>query len=265
MLFLQRHLYHLVDPSPWPIVGAFGALNLTMGGVLYMHSYIYGGYICTFGLLLVLYTMVVWWRDVVREATFEGHHTSAVQMGLRYGMLLFILSEVFFFVSFFWSFFDASLTPNVEVGSVWPPRGIEPFNPWEVPLLNTMILLLSGATLTWTHNAVLRGKRSQAIISLFLTIFLGISFTVLQGMEYLEAPFNISDGAYGSNFYMATGFHGIHVIIGTVFLSVCFIRLLKSHFTRTHHFGLEAAAFYWHFVDVVWLFLFVSIYWWGGV
>lgn len=264
MLFTQRHLYHLVDSSPWPIVGAIGALNLTMGGVLYMHSYSYGGWVCALGFLIVIYTMFVWWRDVVREATFEGHHTSIVQLGLKYGMVLFILTEVMFFVSFFWAFFDSSLSPNVEVGAVWPPMGIQPFNSWEVPLLNTLILLLSGVTITWAHHAILAARRSQAILGLFFTIFLGVLFTGLQGMEYLEAPFNISDGIYGSNFFMATGFHGLHVIIGTIFLCVCFVRLVKYHFTRTHHFGFEAAAFYWHFVDVVWLFLFVSIYWWGG-
>lgn len=262
--FIQRHLFHLVDPSPWPIVGAFGALNLTLGGVLYMHSYEYGGIICFLGLLIVLYTMFVWWRDVVREATFEGHHTSSVQLGLRYGMLLFILSEVAFFVAFFWAFFDSSLSPNVEVGGIWPPVGISTFSPWEVPLLNTMVLLLSGVTITWAHHAMLASRRSQAILGLSLTVLLGVLFTGLQGMEYVEAPFNISDGIYGSNFFMATGFHGFHVLIGTLFLSVCLVRLFRYHFTSTHHFGFEAAAYYWHFVDVVWLFLFVSIYWWGG-
>ena len=208
-------------------------------------------------------TAAYWWRDVIREATFEGHHTSVVQTGLRYGMILFIVSEVMFFSGFFWAFFHSALAPTVEIGSIWPPEGIHPFNPWDVPLLNTIILLASGATVTWAHHAITTGLRYQAIYALVLTLLLAVIFTSLQAFEYLEASFNISDGIYGSTFYMATGFHGFHVIIGTTFLAVCLVRLINYHFTTTHHFGFEAAAWYWHFVDVVWLFLFVSIYWWG--
>lgn len=261
---VQRHPYHLVDPSPWPLIGSISALLLTTGGVMYMHSYIGGGYLLSFGLLMVIYTMFVWWRDVIREATFEGHHTSVVQVGLRYGVALFITSEVMFFFAFFWAFFHASLAPTVELGAIWPPKGIDVLNPWEVPLLNTAILLLSGASVTWAHHAIVAGNRSQAIYGLQMTIMLAVLFTALQGMEYVESTFKISDGVYGSTFFMATGFHGLHVIIGTIFLTVCLIRLIKYHFTRQHHFGFEAAAWYWHFVDVVWLFLFVSIYWWGS-
>jgi len=261
----QRHLYHLVDASPWPIVGAFGAFTLTSGGVMYMHSYLFGGYVALFGLTIVLFTMFVWWRDVIREATFEGHHTSLVQLGLKYGMILFILSEVAFFLAFFWAFFTSSLSPNIEIGSVWPPIGIVSFNPWEVPFLNTIILLLSGVTITWAHHAIISGNRSQSIYGLFLTVFLGVIFSGLQVYEYIEASFNISDGIYGSTFFMATGFHGFHVLIGSLFLIVCLIRLVKYHFTKTHHIGFEAAAWYWHFVDVVWLFLFTTVYWWGGL
>jgi len=261
---VQRHPYHLVDPSPWPLIGSISALLLTTGGVMYMHSYIGGGYLLSFGLLMVIYTMFVWWRDVIREATFEGHHTSVVQVGLRYGVALFITSEVMFFFAFFWAFFNASLAPTIELGAIWPPKGIDILNPWEVPLLNTAILLLSGASVTWAHHAIVAGNRSQAIYGLQMTIVLAIIFTALQGMEYAESTFKISDGVYGSTFFMATGFHGAHVIIGTLFLTVCLVRLIKYHFTRQHHFGFEAAAWYWHFVDVVWLFLFVSIYWWGS-
>lgn len=261
---VQRHPYHLVDPSPWPLIGSISALLLTTGGVMYMHSYVGGGYLLSFGILMVIYTMFVWWRDVIREATFEGHHTSVVQVGLRYGVALFITSEVMFFFAFFWAFFSASLAPTVELGAIWPPKGIDILNPWEVPLLNTAILLLSGVTVTWAHHSIVSGKRNDAIYSLVLTVVLAAIFTALQGMEYAESTFKISDGIYGSTFFMATGFHGFHVIIGTLFLGVCLIRLIKYHFTRQHHFGFEAAAWYWHFVDVVWLFLFVSIYWWGS-
>lgn len=261
---IQRHPYHLVDPSPWPLIASVSVLLLTMGGVMYMHSYIGGGYLLSLGFLMVLYTMFVWWRDVIREATFEGHHTSVVQVGLRYGMLLFIVSEVMFFVAFFWAFFHSSISPTVELGAVWPPKGITILNPWEVPLLNTAILLLSGATITWAHHSIIAGRRNQAIYGLVFTILLAFFFTALQGMEYVEATFKISDGIYGTTFFMATGFHGFHVIVGTLFITVCLIRLIKYHFTRQHHFGFEAASWYWHFVDVVWLFLFISIYWWGS-
>lgn len=264
MKFSQRHLFHLVDVSPWPIVGAFSALTLTLGFALYMHSFSFGSYIALLGLFLVLFTMFVWWRDVVREATYEGNHTSVVQIGIKYGVLVFIATEVMFFIAFFWGYFHASLSPVIEIGSIWPPKGITPFNPWEVPFLNTIILLLSGVTITWSHHAIIESNRKQAILGLELTVLLGAIFTALQVYEYIEAPFNISDGIYGTTFFMATGFHGAHVLIGSIFLFVCLIRLIKYHFTSTHHVGFEAAAWYWHFVDVVWLFLFTTVYWWGG-
>ena len=261
---IQKHPFHLVDPSPWPIFASLSAFVSTVGGVMYMHGYNGGNGMLSLGFLMILYSMFVWWRDVVREATFEGHHTSFVQLGLRYGMILFIVSEVMFFVAFFWAFFHSSLAPTVEIGAVWPPKGIEVLNPWEIPFLNTVILLSSGAAVTWAHHAIIIGDRKQAMYGLITTVLLAILFTSFQVMEYLEAPFTISDSVYGSTFFLATGFHGFHVFVGTVFLTVCLLRLMNFHFTKNHHFGFEAAAWYWHFVDVVWLFLFVSIYWWGG-
>lgn len=260
----QRHPYHLVDPSPWPLVASFGAFGLTFGGVLYMHGYVGGDFLMPFGLTTVLLSMFGWWRDIIREATFEGQHTAVVQAGIKMGFILFIVSEVMFFVGFFWAFFDASITPVADIGGVWPPDGIEILDPFAIPLLNTIILLSSGATVTWAHHAILAGDKRNAIIGLLLTIVLAIFFTALQVFEYINAPFTISDGIYGSTFFMATGFHGFHVFIGTVFLTVCLVRIMLNHFTREHHFGFEAAAWYWHFVDVVWLFLYVSIYWWGS-
>nr|AJF36655.1 cytochrome c oxidase subunit 1 and subunit 3 fusion protein [Gefionella okellyi] len=259
-----KHPFHLVNVSPWPLLGAISALLLTFGGVMYMHFYKYGSELLLLGLFLWLYVMFVWWRDIIRESTYEGFHTNIVQTGLRYGMILFITTEIMFFFAFFWAFFASSLSPSIEIGSIWPPKFINVFNPWEVPLLNTLISLLSGITITWTHHAILANNRKESIISLIITILLGGFFTCLQIVEYIEATFCISDGIYGSTFYMATGFHGFHVFIGTTFLIVCLIRLIYYHFTFKHHFGFEAAAWYWHFVDVVWLFLFVSIYWWGG-
>jgi cytochrome c oxidase subunit 3 len=260
----QRHPYHLVDPSPWPLVASFGAFSATMGGVMYFHGYIGGGFSLSLGIFMIVFTMFVWWRDIVREATFEGWHTAMVQLGMRYGMILFIVSEIMFFFAFFWAFFHSSLCPTHEIGSVWPPTGINVLSAWEVPLLNTIILLTSGASCTWAHHAIVLGDRKGAIYSLILTLILAVAFTGLQGFEYVNATFGISDSVYGSTFYMATGFHGFHVVIGTTFLAVCLIRLVKYHFSREHHFGFEAAAWYWHFVDVVWLFLFVAVYWWGG-
>ena len=259
----QRHLYHLVDPSPWPLVASISAFSLTTGAVMYFHSYAYGGYITIFGFLLILATMFFWWRDVIREATFEGHHTKVVQKGLAIGVGLFIVSEVMFFFAFFWAFFSSSLAPTIDLGSSWPAEGIHPLDPWFAPYANTVILLSSGAAVTWAHNAVITGRRYQTIIALMITIVLAGVFTLLQYMEYLESSFDITDGVYGSSFYLATGFHGLHVIIGTIFLSVCLYRAYKYHYTPTHHLGFEAAAWYCHFVDVVWLFLFLDIYWWG--
>jgi cytochrome c oxidase subunit 3 len=265
MKYIQKHPFHLVDPSPWPIFAAAGAFTSTFGGVAFMHGFQGGSLTLTLGILMILYSMLVWWRDIIREGTFEGHHTSVVQLGLRYGMLLFIVSEIMFFFAFFWAFFHSSLAPTIEIGAVWPPKGVDVLNPWEVPFLNTVILLSSGAAVTWAHHAILAGERQQSIMGLSITIFLAILFTGFQAAEYIEAPFTIADSIYGSCFFIATGFHGFHVFVGTIFLIVCLFRQIQDHFTKKHHFGFEAAAWYWHFVDVVWLFLFIAIYWWGGL
>lgn len=255
------HPYHLVDPSPWPYVMGCGAFLTTVGAVIYFHySQLF---LLSLGVILIASCMFSWLKDVVREATFQGRHTKVAVLGLKIGFLLFIISEVLFFFSFFWAFFHSSLSPSVEIGVTWPPVGIDPLNPFSVPLLNTAVLLSSGATVTWAHHSIVSGQRSEAIQGLALTVILGAMFTALQAMEYVEAPFCIADSVYGTTFFVATGFHGLHVIIGTIFLCICLIRLSLSHFTRSHHFGFEAASWYWHFVDIVWLFLYVCIYWWG--
>jgi cytochrome c oxidase subunit III len=258
----QKHPYHLVDPSPWPIIGAIGAGITTVGGVLFMHDVT--PWVLPVGFIVLLLTMALWWRDVVKEATFQGHHTPVVQLGMRYGMLLFIASEVMFFAAFFWAFFDASLFPKEATGGHWPPTGVLPFDPMALPLLNTLILLTSGVTVTWAHHALREGDRAGMLQGLALTILLGASFTGIQAYEYAHAAFGFREGIYPTTFFMATGFHGFHVIIGTTFLIVCWFRAWKGHFKPDHHFGFEAAAWYWHFVDVVWLFLFVCVYIWGG-
>ena len=259
-----KHPYHLVDPSPWPALGAFGALLAFGGAVMFMHNYAGGTWIMLTGMGLILLTMFLWWRDVIREAEYEGYHTPVVALGHRYGMALFIASEVMFFVAFFWAFFNASLFPTEVVGGVWPPKGVKVFDAFDLPFLNTLILLTSGVTVTWAHHALREGNRRDVVRGLALTILLGISFTCVQAWEYSHAPFSFKGGIYPSTFFMATGFHGFHVIIGTTFLTVCFFRALSGHFKPDHHVGFEAAAWYWHFVDVVWLFLFTCVYWWGG-
>ena len=260
----NTHAFHLVDPSPWPIVAASSAFMLTFGGVLFMHGYEGGAFLWRFGFLMILFVMFVWWRDIIREGTIEGQHTEAVQAGLKLGVILFIVSEIMFFFGFFWAFFHSSFNPSPVLGGVWPPAFLTVLNAWEVPLLNTILLLSSGASVTWAHHSIVLGEKNQACVSLIITIILAAIFTALQGFEYITAPFTISDSVYGSSFYMATGFHGFHVLVGTIFLFVCLCRLYLNHFTTQHHFGFEAAAWYWHFVDVVWLFLFITIYWWGG-
>nr|YP_010417679.1 cytochrome c oxidase subunit III [Yoma algina]USF17799.1 cytochrome c oxidase subunit III [Yoma algina] len=262
MSMKQNHPYHLVDYSPWPLTGAIGTMTLVTGLIKWFHNFNMNLFIL--GYLIVLLTMYQWWRDVCREGTYQGKHTILVSNGLRWGMILFIISEIFFFISFFWAFFHSSLSPNIEIGAMWPPMSIIPFNPFQIPLLNTIILITSGITVTWAHHALMENNFTQTSQSLFITIMLGIYFTMLQAYEYIEAPFTIADSIYGSTFFMATGFHGLHVIIGTIFLATCFIRHLNNHFSKNHHFGFEAAAWYWHFVDVVWLFLYISIYWWGN-
>nr|WBU94075.1 cytochrome c oxidase subunit III [Drosophila paulistorum] len=258
----SNHPFHLVDYSPWPLTGAIGAMTTVSGMVKWFHQYDISLFFL--GNIITILTVYQWWRDVSREGTYQGLHTYAVTIGLRWGMILFILSEILFFVSFFWAFFHSSLSPTIELGASWPPMGIVSFNPFQIPLLNTAILLASGVTVTWAHHSLMESNYSQTTQGLFFTVLLGIYFTILQAYEYIEAPFTIADSVYGSTFYMATGFHGIHVLIGTTFLLICLLRHLNNHFSKNHHFGFEAAAWYWHFVDVVWLFLYITIYWWGG-
>jgi len=239
----KRHLFHLVDYSPWPLTGAIRTITLLTGAVKLFH--INSIILFFLGFTLSLLTIYQWWRDISREGTFQGLHTNQVLIGLKIGIILFITSEVFFFISFFWSFFHRSLSPIIEVGLIWPPIGIRIFNPFQIPLLNTIILLSSGISVTWAHHSLLNKNFSETLKRLLITIILGIYFTLLQGYEYINAPFTFADSIYGSTFFIATGFHGIHVLIGTLFLLICSIRHINFHFSRNHHFGFEAAAWYW--------------------
>lgn len=260
----QAHPFHLVSPSPWPLFTSIALLTLTTSGVSSMHSFNNAGYIWLLALIAVISSMSLWFRDVISEGTYLGNHTLSVQRGLNMGVGLFIVSEGLFFLAIFWAFFHSALSPNIELGAQWPPMGIESINPFELPLLNTVILLSSGFTVTYAHHSLIQGNRSGTLYGLVCTIILAIIFTALQGIEYTVSSFTISDGTFGSCFYFGTGFHGLHVIIGTAFLAVGLWRVLAYHSTDNHHLGLESAILYWHFVDVVWLFLFVSIYYWGS-
>ena len=282
----KNHQYHILPPSAWPIFGAFAAFVMAVGGIMWMHKAPSATMVFFIGVALVATTFVGWWTEVIKEAQ-QGDHTPIVQLHLRYGMILFIASEVMFFVGWFWAWFDFSLFPSLAeaVGGTWPPKGMHVLDAWQFPLLNTLILLCSGCTVTWAHHGLLHNERGGAMKGLWgligvgendsvkkglwCTIVLGILFSCFQAYEYSEAPFPFkaaSEGgsSYGGSFFMATGFHGFHVIVGTIFLIVNLVRVYKGHFTPRQHFGFEAAAWYWHFVDVVWLFLFASIYVWGG-
>ncbi|HXQ45288.1 MAG TPA: cytochrome c oxidase subunit 3 [Caulobacteraceae bacterium] len=276
-----KHDYHLVNPSSWPLIGSIAATTMAFGLIIWMKGLFgiekHSPWVFLIGLAGVLYTMVGWWSDVVKEAN-GGDHTPVVSIGLRYGMILFIASEVMFFVAWFWIFFEMALfhhhrtfSPIDAVAAAWqswPPQGVAPLEPFHLPLVNTLTLLLSGTTVTWAHHALQVGDRRSAKIGLALTIALGLLFTSIQAYEYRHilldqlffSPQAANSGLYGSSFFMATGFHGFHVIIGTIFLSVCLGRLLAGGFSPQKHFGFEAAAWYWHFVDVVWLFLFAFVY-----
>ena len=282
-----KHDYHLVDPSPWPFVGSLGAFVLAIGAVIFMkglsaneESWAYfflsagSPWVMLIGFAIVIYTMIGWWADVIKESR-AGDHTPVVDLGLRYGMILFIVSEIMFFVAWFWIFFEAALFHEARAGATWtgeaigmdfsgweswPPPGIETFDPFHLPLINTLILLLSGTTVTWAHHALQHGDRQGAKLGLLVTVGLGVLFSFVQAYEYSHAAFGFGGSLYGASFFMATGFHGAHVIIGTIFLLVCLLRLMAGHFSKEKHFGFEAAAWYWHFVDVVWLFLFAFVY-----
>lgn len=275
-----KHDFHLVNPSPWPLLGSIAVVVTALGGVTYMKG-LFGleagtWWLLALGLVMVMWVMFGWWREVIKEGNV-GDHTPVVQIGLRYGMILFIASEVMFFAGWFWSFFEFAIFESARVGETWdstnalyadglarfndwPPVGVETFDPFHLPLINTLILLLSGTTVTWAHHALQHGDRAGARNGLILTVILGFVFTLLQAYEYSHAQFTFDGTLYGSAFFMATGFHGAHVVIGTIFLAICLIRLLMGGMSAEKHLGFEFAAWYWHFVDVVWLFLFAFVY-----
>ena len=260
----QDHPYHLVSPSPWPLYTSLSLFSLTLSAVLTFHGFPQGIILLLLSLSALLILFFLWFRDVVSEATYYGNHTLAVTRGLSMGVALFIVSEVCFFVAIFWAFFHSSLAPTVELGAKWPPLGIESINPFELPLLNTVLLLSSGVTVTYSHHCLINRNRTGALYGLVYTILLALVFTALQCVEYTVSSFTLADSTYASCFYFGTGFHGIHVIVGSIFLAAGFWRLLAYHLTENHHLGFESGILYWHFVDVVWLFLYISVYYWGS-
>lgn len=266
----QNHPYHLVNPSPWPLLTSFSMLTFVVGGALALHKQPIGMFVVLAGFLAIVTCCFFWWRDVIREGRVDHAHTGAVSLGLRYGMALFIISEVMFFFAFFWAYFGAAFFPHPIVSPddvwtfptpSWPPANIIPFDAFDLPFMNTLILLLSGTTVTWAHHALLEGNQKDVGRGLACTVALGVLFTCCQAYEYTHAAFGLTDGKYASTFYLATGFHGIHVMIGTAFLAVNLVRARRGTLDPKQHLGFEFAAWYWHFVDVVWLFLFVGIYW----
>jgi len=250
-----------VQTSFWPVLVSFVLFSVMGNTVLWINLKV-SLLSVLFPLLVLVLMAFMWWKDVMRERLI-GYHTHKLEVSLRIGMLLFILSEVFFFVSFFWAFYDASLSPTIEIGLSWPPKGIIPLSVYSVPLLNTVILLTRGITVTWAHHSIMNNFFNKSVVSLAATVGLGAYFMLIQYVEYREARFAMADGVYGSTFFMATGFHGFHVTVGALFLSYVLVALLRGQILYNHHFAFEAAAWYWHFVDVVWLFLFINIYWWG--
>nr|QGX43788.1 cytochrome c oxidase subunit 3 [Niveomyces insectorum] len=260
----QDHPFHLVSPSPWPLYTSLSLYSLTTSTALSMHNFNNAYFFVYLSVFLLMSSMFFWFRDIISESTFLGDHSLAVQKGLNLGVILFIASEALFFLAVFWAFFHSALTPTVELGAQWPPLGIEPVNPFELPLLNTVILLSSGATVTFGHHSLIQGNRSGAVYGTMITGLLAIIFTVFQGIEYSVSSFTISDGAFGTCFFFGTGFHGLHVMIGTIFLLVALWRIYAYHLTDNHHLGFESGILYWHFVDLVWLFLYLFVYYWGS-
>nr|YP_010882185.1 cytochrome c oxidase subunit III [Pulchriphyllium bioculatum]WID87099.1 cytochrome c oxidase subunit III [Pulchriphyllium bioculatum] len=258
----ENHPFHMVEKSPWPVMSAASITQMMVGTVMMFQQK--STMMMLMGTIMMIMTMIQWWRDIVRESTYQGKHLKAVIKGIKWGMIMFIISEVFFFLSMFWMFFHSSLSPTPQLGSTWPPMGISTFNPMKIPMLNTMVLLTSGISITWAHHSLLNNNMSETNYSLMMTIMLGVYFSALQSYEYTNATFTMSDSSYGSSFFMMTGFHGVHVIIGSTFLLICMKRQMNNHFSKMHHLGFEAAAWYWHFVDMVWLLLYASIYWWGN-
>lgn len=255
----KNHPFHITTNRPWPLIISFNIINLLLTNVIRLNSKF--TILNIFNLITLILTSYQWWRDLIRERTFQGFHTLNIINIIKFRIILFIISELFFFISFFWTFLHSSISPSIEIGNLWPPKIIKIFNPYDIPLLNSIILITSGITITWRHNLI-KNNINKSIILLNLTIILGIYFSILQYIEYIEAQFSFNDRIFGSIFFIATGFHGLHVIIGTIFLIICSLRFKNNQFSIIHHLNFDLASWYWHFVDIIWLILYILIYWW---
>nr|AKM70228.1 cytochrome oxidase subunit III [Anoecia fulviabdominalis] len=254
--------YFILSLSPWPILMSINTFNFMISNIMLMNFML--NKIFTLNIILMLMIAMIWWRDIIRESTFQGNHNFFIMNLIKFSMILFIIFEMFLFISFFWNFLHNSLAPSIELGLNWPPKNIKFFNPTLIPLLNTIILLTSSFTVTLFHFYLLNNNKKKTVKLMIYTIILSMYFIILQGIEYKQATFTFSDSIFGSSFFMATGFHGLHVIIGTIFLILNLIRMTKLHISYIHHISFELAAWYWHFIDIIWLFLYMTFYWWNN-
>lgn len=254
--------YFILNLRPWPILISINSFNFLISNIIIINFKF--NLIRLLNLIIMILISIIWWRDIIRERTFQGNHNFYIINLIKLSIILFIISEIFLFISFFWNFIHNSLAPSIELGLNWPPKNINFFNPLLIPLLNTIILLTSRFTITLTHFYILNNFKNKSIKFINLTIILSIYFLILQAIEYNQANFTFSDSVFGSSFYIATGFHGLHVIIGTTFLSINLLRIIKIHFSFIHHIRFELAAWYWHFIDIIWLFLYITFYWWNN-
>jgi len=260
----KRHLFHILEPNYYPIQLSIGIFFFVSGLAFSMHNIDNGIILFYLGIILIILISIFWFLEIFMEATTLGFHTKIVKSGLKKGFILFIASEIMLFFGFFWAFFHSALNPSIELGAIWPPAGLDLIPVKFFPLFNTLILIISGFSVTWVHRGVAIGSFKESIDGFLITILLGFLFILLQGLEYYEATFNLEDGVYPSIFFMLTGLHGCHVIVGVIFLIVCFISLLFNHYLTSHYLRLVFAIWYWHFVDIVWIILFLTLYCWGS-
>ena len=268
---MRKHDFHLVDRSPWPTIVSIQLFSLAVGLVCQLQGYLKGNTLIILSSILIGIVVCCWWRDVIREATYLGEHTVKVVGGLSLGISLFIISECLLFFGLFWAYLHSAFNPSVEFGLSWPPVGISKLNPLELPLLNTLLLLSAGAAVTWGHHALVilplscrktYSGRNASLTGLIIGISLALIFTLFQYIEFCTSPFDISDSVFASTFYMATTFHGLHVIVGAIYLITATYRIYNYQQNRKHHSNLLTSLWYFHFTDVVWLLLYIIMYLW---
>jgi len=257
----KYNMFHLVNISPWPFSTSICFLSFALGVIIIARSFFCAPFLIS--LLLLLYSSYIWGQDIHREACYEGTHNSEVLEGFKLGIIFFIFSECFFFLGIFWTYLHLAESPAVELGGIWPPFGITCFDPIGIPFLNTIILVSSGVSVTWCHHTIEKGFYKLSILSLLFTVILGSIFTIFQLIEYYVAGFTFSCSSYSSIYFLGTGFHGFHVLIGRVLLLIRLLRFLNFFISPNHRAGFECSVWYWHFVDIVWFFLYLIFYWWG--